>query len=74
MNDADKEFLEANRWVVDSYSQESPPRHMRMMDRERLLRIVNENFGVKMTPDLWCDSCLKTFIINAYQLYDASKH
>lgn len=46
---------------------------MRMMDRERLLKIVNENFGVKMNPDLWCNECVKTFILNAYQIYEASK-
>lgn len=73
MTDADKAFIESIRWAVQSYSQESPPRTMRMMDRERLLKIINENFGVNLTPDLWCDTCTRDFILNAFQIYDSNK-
>lgn len=66
----DKQFLEENRWAVQSYSEESPPRKMRMMDRERLLKIVQENIDPKFTTDMWCDKCERSFILNAYLMYD----
>lgn len=73
MKPENKQFLEANRFYVESYKQQDPPRKMSMRDREKLLKIINEEFNAGLTPDLWCDPCVKTFVLNAYQIYDSSQ-
>lgn len=70
MTEESKAFLEAHRYFVESYSQENVPRHMNMRDRERLLKIMNEELGYDTNPDLWCPDCLKSFVLNSYQIYD----
>jgi len=70
MTYSDHQFMNDNRWAVESYSQNSPPRTMRMMDRERLRDIIKKYIDPGAQPDLWCEPCLKTFIINSYILYD----
>lgn len=67
---ANKQFLDDNRLFVESYSQKDPPRKMGIADRERLLAIVRQEFDKGFTADLWCEECVKVFILNAYVMYD----
>lgn len=68
MTISDKEFIESQRWAVECYSQENIPRHMTIKNKERLRDIMQAEFG--LNPDIWCNDCFKSFIINAYLLYD----
>lgn len=70
MTKESRDFLEANRWAVESYSQEMPPRKMSMKDKERLLAIIQKEINPDYSVDLWCGQCEKTFILNAYIFYD----
>jgi hypothetical protein len=70
MTQESRDFLEANRWAVDSYSQEMPPRKMSMSDKARLLAIIQEEINPGFTTDLWCGACEKNFILNVYIFYD----
>ena len=70
MKSEDKLFLDSNRHYVESYSQKDPPLKMRMRDREQLLQIVRTYFDKNATPDLWCEPCIQSFILNAYVLYN----
>jgi hypothetical protein len=69
MTQESRDFMEANRWAVESYSQESPPRKMSMNDKARLLSIIQEDINPGFTTDLWCSACEKNFILNAYIFY-----
>lgn len=70
MTHAHRTFLDNNRFFVESYSQEMPPRMMSYKDRVTLLQIVREYFDPTHTADLWCQECCKAFILNAYLMYD----
>lgn len=70
MKAENKAFLDANRLYVQSYSQESPPRKLSYRDRERLFKIVCEEFDANFTTDLWCEPCVKSLVLNTYVLYD----
>lgn len=70
MTSENKAFLEANRHYVLSYSQADPPLKMSYRDRERLYRIVKEDFDPAFVTDLWCDPCVKSLVLNAYIFYD----
>jgi hypothetical protein len=70
MTKESRDFLEANRWAVESYSEESPPRRMSMKDKARLLSIIQEDINPGFTTDLWCSACEESFILNVYIFYD----
>jgi hypothetical protein len=69
----DSEFIEANRRFVEIYSKELIVEHMNRRTMERLYSIV-QKIDPGYRTDLWCEPCIRAFVINAYQIYDASKH
>jgi hypothetical protein len=73
MQPANKAFLDRNRFYIESYSMESPPKKMNYKDRKELLRIVREEFEPEYDADLWCDPCIKSLILNAYIFYDEAR-
>lgn len=72
MLQADKEFVESQRWAVEAYANgtNNAPRKMNMKERERLAELMRSEFN--MSPDVWCD-CFDSSIINFYLLYDEKR-
>lgn len=70
MTDANKQFLDANRFHYETLVKAQYVKHLDGATRSGMLRIIQEEFNPHYHIDLWCGNCVAELIRYCYQLYD----
>lgn len=71
MKPENKAFLDANRHHYDTIIKAGYVKHLNAHERERMVRVMNEEFQPGYTADLWCPPCVFDMVKLLYQRYDA---
>lgn len=73
MTPSELQFMRDNRIYADAYNgagKEGPRIQMPMKNREELERITRKHLEPGMVMDKWCSDCVRSYILNAYQLFN----